>query len=319
MLKLKDIRKFYGSYCAIDGLSMELKTGALYGLIGPNGAGKTTTIRLIAGITEPDAGEILMDGDGLPPAAHRNRIIGYVPDEIGSCPGFRVMEYMQFYASCYRIEGLEASMRIEKLLKAAGLEERADFYVDSLSRGMKQKLSLARALIHDPQLLIMDEPTSGLDPGTRYEFRKQIEELSEQGRTILISSHILSDISELCTDVGIISQGRMVMEGPLEQVMQMVSDENLILISLNGDARPALKMLQGDKRVASAAVRGNEIMINFRGSRDSEAALLKKLVEGGFAVRGFARQKGSLESIFLQLTENGKERMLDHYEPGGDF
>lgn len=315
MLRMEKVKKFYGRFCALDGLDLSIEDGAIYGFVGPNGAGKTTAIKIMSGILYPDEGTVMIDDMEAGTDNRRlRRRIGYVPDSFGVYNNLKVSEYMEFFAACYQITGLKARKRIEKLLSYVDLSDREDFYVDALSRGMKQKLSLARALIHDPKILIMDEPTSGLDPRTRFEFKQIIGELSEQGKTILISSHILSDISELCTDIGIIDQGRIVMSGRLHEVMKMVTEQNPIVITMTARITEAIRLLKKEPLVKSLAIKGSDIMINYSGSQKKETELLRKLIEAGLPVRSFSREKGSLESIFMQLTGHGEERTVLSYE-----
>ncbi len=315
MLQMEHVKKFYGRLCALDGLDLSIEDGALYGFVGPNGAGKTTAIKIMAGILCPDEGTVTIDG--MEAGADNRRLkkrIGYVPDSFGVYNNLKVSEYMEFFASCYHMEGLKARKRIEKLLSYVDLSDREDFFVDALSRGMKQKLSLARALIHDPKILILDEPTSGLDPRTRFEYKQIIGELSEQGKTILISSHILSDIAELCTDIGIIDQGRIVMSGRLQEVMKLVTEQNPIVITMSARITEAIRFLKADPQVRSLSIRGNDIRINYNGSQKKETELLRRMVEAGLPVRSFSREKGSLEAIFMQLTGHGEERILLSHE-----
>lgn len=320
ILSMKNIKKFYGKFCALDGLNLEIEEGALYGFVGPNGAGKTTAIKIMTGILYPDEGRVVIDGTEAGNDNMRlKKKIGYVPDNFGVYNNLTVTEYMSFFASCYGIEGLRAEKRISKLLGYLGLSDRADFYIEALSRGMKQKLSLARALIHDPKLLIMDEPTIGLDPGTRFEYKQILSELSEQGKTILISSHILTEISEMCTDIGIIDQGSMVMSGRLTDVMKMVTAQNPIIVTLAAKITQAIKLLKEEKNVKSMSIRGNDILINFEGTRKKEAELLAKLIEAELPVVSFSREQGSLESIFIQLTGHDEERTVLSHENESDL
>ena len=320
MLELSNITKFYGRFCALDDLSICVEDGALFGFVGPNGAGKTTAMKIMCGILAPDSGHVYIDGEELStvgPMELREKI-GYVPDSFGIYNDLKVMEYMEFFASCYGIEGMAARKKAEKLLDFVELSDRSDFFVDALSRGMKQKLSLARALMHDPEILILDEPSSGLDPRTRYVFKHIVSELSESGKTIIISSHILSDISELCTDIGIIDQGSLVISGRLSDVMRDITAENPIVISVDAGLTKAIRLLKAESGVSSMTINGNDIMINFSGGRKEEAELLKKLVSSGLSVRSFSRQKGSLESIFMQLTGPGEEKTVYSYDAGED-
>jgi len=311
MLELEHIQKYYGRFLALDDLSMKVEDGALYGFVGPNGAGKTTAMKIITGILSPDQGVLRIDGEPADPAdpSVRSRI-GYIPDDPGRAGNLKVSEYMEFFASCADLDGLEARKRIQALLSYVQLEDREDFFVEALSKGMRQKLSLARALLSDPSILIMDEPTSGLDPRTRYEFKQIVGELSDEGKTIVISSHILSDISELCTDVAIIDQGKIVTSGNLMDVMSRVNSGNPIIIAMEGQIGKTVELLKGEPRVESITVKRNEIMINFTGQQKEETALLRRLVEAGLPVRGFSREKGSLESIFMQLTGRQEERII---------
>ena len=315
MLKLSKVTKFYGRFCALDGLDLNISEGALFGFVGPNGAGKTTAIRIMTGIIYPDSGTVTVDGMQITDDPLRYKsMIGYVPDSFGVYHNIKVDEYMRFFAACCGNDGREADRRTERLLKYVGLEDKADFYVEALSKGMKQKLALARALISDPPLLIMDEPTSGLDPRTRFEFKQIIGELSDTGKTIIISSHILNDISELCTDIGIIDQGSIVISGRLLEVMRVVTAENPIIISMAGKMTQAIRFLKEEREVKSMAIKGNDIMINFSGNPKAEAELLKRMIDSGIPVRSFSREKGSLESIFMQLTGHGEEHTASSYD-----
>lgn len=318
MLELLNIRKFYGSFLALDDLSLTIKDRSLYGFVGPNGAGKTTAIKIMTGIMYPDGGCLILNGNPEGPGSRvLKESIGYVPDSFGVYRNLKVSEYMEFFAACAGIEGLEARKRTETLLKYVELSGREDFFVEALSKGMKQRLSLARALIPDPPILIMDEPTSGLDPRTRYEFKQLVGELSDNGKTIVISSHILSDISELCTDVAIIDEGRIVMSGRLMDVMKLVTSGNPIVISVNGEVSRTVQFLKEEPLVSTVTVKRSDIMITFSGKSEDEADLLRRMVEAGLSVRNFSREKSSLESIFMQLTGHGEERVAassDDYE-----
>jgi len=311
MVQLENIRKFYGNLLALDDLSLTIGDGSLYGFVGPNGAGKTTALKIMTGIMPADSGTIRIDGQEVFCGSHAlSSGIGYIPDAPGMYRNLKVSEYMEFFAACAGMERIEARKRIQLLLDYVKLLDREDFFVEALSKGMKQRLSLARALLPDPQVLIMDEPTSGLDPRTRYEFKQIVGELSDQGKTIVISSHILSDISELCTDVAIIDQGKIVMSGNLMDVMRVVTSGNPIVIVIEGDAKAAIEFLRNEPRVSSVMVKRSELMINFLGQQSEETELLKRMIDAGLKVRSFSREKGSLESIFMQLTGRGEERVI---------
>ena len=314
MLRIENVKKSYGKYRALDGLNMEIKPGALYGFVGPNGAGKTTTIKILAGLLAPDEGRISIDGMDMSTAGQDLKgKIGYVPDHFGVYDNLTVWEYMEFFAACYGIEGLTGRKRCEFLLDQVGLERRRDFYVDGLSRGMKQRLCLARALVHEPKLLILDEPSSGLDPKTRKEFMEMIMEINEQGTTIFISSHVLSELSQVCTDIGIIEQGRIVLGGSMKEILERVDQSNPLLITVYRNAERAMGILRSHSCVRTISIKDNCFAVGFTGDAQDEALLLQQLVDAEVLVNGFSRQQGNLESLFMQITEH-EEAPAIHYE-----
>ncbi|MCI9535362.1 MAG: ABC transporter ATP-binding protein [Lachnospiraceae bacterium] len=315
MLKIRNLQKVYGNYHALDGLDMEIREGALYGFVGPNGAGKTTTIKIISGLLWPDGGTVEIHGtDALTQPGRLKEKIGYVPDYFGVYDNLKVSEYMEFFASCYGMEGLKARKRSQTLLDQVGLGHKLDFYVDGLSRGMKQRLCLARALLHEPVLLVMDEPAAGLDPRTRLEFKETVRELNEQGMTILISSHLLSDLAELCTDVGIVDAGKMLLTGSVEEVIEKIHTSKPVIITVHENIGTAIGILKEHPLVRSLSVKDQEIMVQFAGSGKQESRLLTELISAGVQVRGFMREPGSLEAVFMQLTGREEERVVQSYE-----
>ena len=315
MLKIRNLYKAYGSYHALNGLDMDIEDGALYGFVGPNGAGKTTTIRIMTGLLNADSGSVEIDGIDAVADPYRLRAkIGYVPDAFGVYDNLKVSEYMEFFASCYGMEGLQARKRSNMLLEQVGLGEKTDFFVESLSRGMKQRLSLARALLHNPSVLIMDEPTSGLDPRTRVEFREIVKELNEQGKTILISSHLLAELSELCSHIGIVESGKMVISGNLEEIMDRIYTSKPMIITVYKNIEAAVKVLKEHPLVRTISVKDSSIMVGFTGNAGQESELLKQLIEAGVLVRDFNREPGSLEAVFMQITEHQEERVVLSYE-----
>ncbi len=314
MLEIRGLKKKYGKYQVLNGLDMTVPSGALYGFVGPNGAGKTTTIKVMVGLLSPDGGEIRLGDRRLGEKGWRKRI-GYVPDFFGVYDNLKVSEYMEFFASCYGMEGLKARRRCTALLEQIGLEDKEDFYVDGLSKGMQQRLCLARALIHDPELLILDEPMGGLDPRTRFEFKETLRELRDQGKTIVISSHVLSELSELCTDVGILDQGRMALNGSIKEILSQVNSSNPIVITLfGGGTEKALAVLKSHPYVHTITVKEEEIAVRFTGDRQDEAVLLQQLVDAGLLISSFTREQGSLESLFMQITGREEERTVMKYE-----
>lgn len=315
MLKIENLHKIYGKYHALSGLNMTVREGALYGFVGPNGAGKTTAIKIITGLLKAEEGSVVINGeDALEDPDKLHSCIGYVPDFFGVYDNLTVGEYMSFFAACYHIDGLVARKRYTALLEQVRLNEKLDFYVDGLSRGMKQRLCLARALIHDPQILILDEPTSGLDPRTRVEFKEILEDLKFAGKTILISSHVLSELSEMCTDIGIIDQGRMILEGNIQDILSRVNASNPLVISVYSNMEKALSILRSHPCVRTISMREKDICVRFAGDARDEAVLLQQLIDSDVLVNGFTREKGSLETVFMQLTDHEEERVVTSYE-----
>jgi len=311
MLEIKDLRKKFGKFHALNGLDLHIPQGSLYGFVGPNGAGKTTTIKIMTGLLFADSGKVMIDGTDVSRGLNDLKMkIGYVPDFFGVYDNLKVNEYMEFFASCYGIDGLKGRTRYMTLLEQVGLEDKVNFYVDSLSRGMKQRLCLARALIHDPLLLVLDEPTSGLDPRTRFEFKEILKELKEQGKTIFISSHVLSELSELCTDIGVIDLGKMILSGSMEEILRRVNATNPLIISVLGNKDKALTILKSQPCVQTIAVKDEDIRVNFIGDNQDEALLLQQLVDAEVLVHGFYREQGSLESLFMQITDHDKEKAV---------
>jgi ABC-2 type transport system ATP-binding protein len=319
MLEIKNLWKKFGKFHALNGLDIMIPEGSLYGFVGPNGAGKTTTIKIMTGLLSADSGQVMINGRDVTGGLEDLKLsIGYVPDFFGVYDNLKVNEYMEFFASCYGLDGLKARNRYMTLLEQVGLEDKANFYVDSLSRGMKQRLCLARALIHDPLLLVLDEPASGLDPRTRFEFKEILKDLKEQGKTIFISSHVLSELSELCTDIGIIDQGKMVLGGSIEEILHRVNATNPLIIAVLGDKERALTILKSQPCVQTIAVKDQDIRVNFIGDEQDEALLLQQLVDAEVLVRGFYREQGSLETLFMQITNHDKEKavLVHENEPG---
>ena len=311
MLKIHGLKKKFKNFQALNGLDMEIEEGALYGFVGPNGAGKTTAIRIMTGLLLPDEGSVEIGGkDALRYREDVKELFGYVPDEFGMYDNLKVWEYMEFFASCYGYSGLVARERCAELLKQVNLDDRADAFVDSLSRGMKQRLCLARALIHDPQFLVLDEPTSGMDPRNRMEFKELLKELCADGKTILVSSHILSELSQMCTDIGIIDAGKIVLSGNMTEILQKVNDSNPLLIKVHEYRDVAIQMLRKEPAVKTIAIREDSIAVRFHGGPDAEAELLRKLVTAGIPVNGFVREQGDLESIFMQITNRNQGKVV---------
>lgn len=311
MLRIENLYKKYDSVLALDGLNMEIHKGELYGFVGPNGAGKTTTIRIISGLLKPTRGQVWIDG--IPVNKDIKTLkskIGYIPDFFGVYDNLTVMEYLEFYASAYGIYGKDSTKRAYEVLEQVELYRMGNRFVDELSRGMQQRLCLARAMIHCPQLLIMDEPASGMDPGARKVFKNVLKNLCRDGYTVLISSHILSELADMCTNVGIINQGKMILQGEMEDIMYSIDSANPIVITIYQNMGAALELLKCHPLVNRISIDKNRISILFSGSREEEALLMKELIDAGIMLSSFAREHNSLESVFFHLIgpESGGER-----------
>ena len=308
MLKIRNLTKRYGRHTALDSLDLQIDRGEIFGFVGPNGAGKTTTMKIMAGLLKADAGEIYIDDIKLFEDYNRlKEVIGYMPDFFGVYDNLQVMEYLEFYASAYGIETRQARRLGGHLLEMVHLEGKEECYVDELSRGMKQRLCLARALIHDPQFLILDEPASGLDPRSRFEFKEILKELRDNGKTIIISSHILMELAEMCTSIGIIERGKMILQGSIEDILETVDTSNPLIIRVYDQVDTAVLLLKREEKIESLTIRGNSIFASFSGNREEEARLLKTLIDNGVLVQSFSREQGSLESLFLKITEHSEE------------
>lgn len=304
MLKIENLNKSFGKVQALDNLNLEIKEGDFFGFVGPNGSGKTTTMKIISGLLTADSGKVTLDGtDALKCPETLKRKIGYMPDFFGVYDNLKTKEYMDFYASIYGIYGEEAKKRSMDLLDLVGLADKAGEYVDSLSRGMKQRLCLARTLIHDPKFLILDEPASGLDPRARYDMKLILKEIQSRGKTILISSHILPEIAEMCNTLGIIESGSMVVTGTVDEILGAKMAFAPIHIKLTGQSSPAIEVLKKNRLVQNITIQGNEITVLFNGNDDRATDLLADLVKNGARVAKFSREEGNLESLFMEITK----------------
>jgi len=307
MLEIENLVKRYGKFYAVNGLSMEIGEGEIYGFVGSNGAGKTTTMKIIAGLLMPTSGRVALNGVDISqdPRAVKKKI-GYMPDFFGVYDDLKVDEYMNFYAGVYGIERSEREKVTKPLLELVNLTDKTDAYVDSLSRGMKQRLCLARSLIHNPDLLILDEPASGLDPRARVEMKEILKELKDMGKTVLISSHILSELSEICTSIGIINQGRMVISGTVDEIMQKMSQGRSVRIKVLGDLEPVVKLLKEQPDLGKISVRNDYVEADFSGDKSRLAEILKDMIKNEIPVISFTEIEGSLESVFMHLTGGEK-------------
>ena len=311
MLKVRGLNKTYNKLKALDALDMNIERGSIYGLVGQNGAGKTTLMRIVSGVLSFDSGDIeIYNMDMKKQYSGIKEKIAFIPDSFAYHYNITVEEYMEFFASCYGFEGLRARQRYTKLLQMLSLDDKMQSLVGSLSRGMQQRLSLARALINDPEFIIMDEPTSGLDPKTNYSFKELIRQLNSEDRTILISSHMLSELSELCSDIGVIDHGHMVIESSLSDILNKFNNTNPIKIRIMGNEDKAFKIFKEDVNVRHVSAREGIFFIKFTGTKRDEAALLKKLVAEDIPVSEFMREEAKLETFFMDITASNKERII---------
>jgi ABC-2 type transport system ATP-binding protein len=316
IIETKDLTKRYGPLVAVDALSLSVEQGAIFGFVGPNGAGKTTTMRMLTTLLQPTSGEAWVAGSSVTrnPRGVR-RAIGFMPDFFGVYDDMKVWEYLDFFAACYEIPEATRTRLVTDLLELVDLTHRRDDMVDTLSRGMKQRLCLARTLAHDPQVLILDEPASGLDPRARIEIRELLLELSRLGKTIFFSTHILADVAEICTQVGIVEAGRLVAQGNLDDMQRRLQPHRRLHVTLLGrldEARLALAGREGVLAVtaaeAPAAARGAPasapvLDVDFTGDDAAVSRLLQDLVNQGVPVLRFTETVHDLEDVFMQATK----------------
>ena len=303
MISAEDLTKVYGQRTALDHVSFEVPEGEIFGFVGPNGAGKTTTLRILAALLEPTSGRASIDGADVvenPGRVHTR--IGYMPDFFGVYDQLTVAEYLDFYAACYRQPKQRRTKIVGELLELIGLTERRDQLVDTLSRGLKQRLCLARALVHDPVVLLLDEPASGLDPRARVEMRAILKELQGMGKTIIISSHILPELTELCTMIGIIDHGRIRATGPVQDVIRELSADRRLRITIVGPKEPAIAILEPLESVRNVDVANGTIEATYEGDDSTAADILQALTAGGIKVAAFSQVDGGLEEAFMRAT-----------------
>ena len=303
MLEIKNLNKRYGSFYALRNLNLTVGDGELFGFVGANGAGKTTTMRICVGLLGADSGEVFIDGKRML-SNHRllSNKVGYVPDFFGVYPSLTAMEYMQFFAASYGLVGIDADNLCMDLLRLVKLDHKAETDVNGLSRGMKQRLCLARGLVHNPDILFLDEPASGLDPRARFELKEILKNLSSMGKTIIISSHILPELSEMCTTIGIIDHGQMMLKGTIDEIHRAAAMQSPLIVVVEEHAvDDTFRILQENPFVQHINARGNTIDVVFTGNKMEEAALLSSLVSNGIPILSFTRQEGSLEALFMQI------------------
>lgn len=308
MLEVISLVKDYGRFRAVDDLSFTVPEGQIFGFVGPNGAGKTTTMKIMAGLLPATSGTVRINGQDVSdsPRALKGKI-GYMPDFFGVYENLRVDEYMDFYAGAYHIPYAGRPELIANLLELVRLSDKREDYVDSLSRGMKQRLCLARSLVHDPELLILDEPASGLDPRARVEMKEILKQLKSMGKTIIISSHILSELAELSTVIGIIDKGRMVTHGSLYEMNARLQKRRIMVAKALGTQEALALMIQEQPQAGDIVRNADSLEFSFSGDDEALAALVKAIIQRDIALVAFYEKEGNLEDVFMQLTERGGE------------
>jgi ABC-2 type transport system ATP-binding protein len=307
ILRTEGLVKRYDGTLAVAGVDLSVEAGEIFGLVGPNGAGKTTILRMLATLLRPSAGEAEIAGWSVTRNPDQVRgVIGFMPDVFGVYDDMKVWEYLDFFARCYGIPAAGRRRMIGDLLELVDLGDKRDQYVQTLSRGMQQRLCLAHALVHDPEILLLDEPASGLDPRARVELRELLRELRSLGKTILISSHILPELEELCTSVAIVDRGQVLAQGrvsDIERRLRFGAVLRVRLIADREDLEAARDRFAADPEVASAAIlEDGTIELGFRGDDAASARLLADSVRAGLPIASFARAASDLEELFLQVT-----------------
>jgi ABC-2 type transport system ATP-binding protein len=300
----RNLTKRYGSLTALDNLCLELEPGDVFGFIGPNGAGKSTTMKILAGLLEPTGGvarvlgkKVTSNGDFV------RRNIGYMPDFIGVYEDLTVSEYLEFFAAAYGLTRRQRKSVVEQVLDLTDLKYKRDAFVDSLSRGMTQRLSLARVLVHDPPVLLLDEPASGLDPRARIEIRELLKELQRLGKTILISSHILSELGEFCNKLGIIERGKLLVSGTIDDLMARARAHPVIAVQVAGDSELAAAVLKSDPRVDRVEHRNGQLLVTLHDPAVHHHFLIERLVAKNIRIHSVTPEQLKLEDVFLRLTK----------------
>jgi ABC-2 type transport system ATP-binding protein len=303
LISIENVTKFYGDLKAVDSLNLEIRDGEIFGFIGPNGAGKTTTLRMLATLLRPTSGQIRISG--IDPEEHPEevrRIIGYMPDHFGVYPDLVVWEYLDFFAAAYQLPREKRPGLIDDVLQLTDLTVKKHELVESLSRGMKQRLCLAKTLLHDPTLLLLDEPASGLDPRARIEIRELLKELKKMNKTILISSHILSELSDFCTSIGIIEHGKLVISGKLADIEARMNLARSYRITTLDPVERVESLLRG---LGLEQIERNGDSLQFACNKTDEeiAGLLQELIRANLRITAFQPVQANLEDLFMKITK----------------
>lgn len=307
MIEIRGLSKQFGSFHALKSIDLIIPRGTVFGFVGPNGAGKSTTMSILATLMAPTSGIAKVGGfDVTEHPKEVRKLIGYMPDFFGVYDQFKATEYLHFYGASYGIPKSEREKLIPQLLELVNLSDKKDAYVDTLSRGMKQRLCLARSLVHDPDLLILDEPASGLDPRARIEMREILKELKEMGKTIIISSHILPELAEMVDEIGVIEHGQIVAHGNVQEIQSRLRVKRILLVRTADREEEAEAYLRDQPHVNRIMSDERGIHIHFGGQDEEQSALLHGLIERGFRLISFSEAQTNLEDVFLEITKGGE-------------
>lgn len=304
MIELFEFGKDYGEFTAVQSLTLKIETGEMFGFIGPNGAGKSTTIRYLATLLKASRGDAVVNGFSVnaDPMSVR-RSIGYMPDDFGVYDGMKVWEFLDFFAVAYKIGRTQRKQVIMDVLELLDLAHKRDDFVNGLSRGMKQRLCLAKTLVHDPPVLILDEPTSGLDPRARIEVKALLKELRRMGKTVLISSHILSELADCCSSIGIIERGQLLMSGPIENVYGQIRRNRIVEVRFIDKAEAGISILRSCPELRDIEINGNRVTVELEADEHQLAAIMNHLVSEGIPMRSFNDKEPTLEDVFMMVTK----------------
>ncbi len=304
MIETKGLTKFYGDLAALVDLNLNISAGEIFGFIGPNGAGKTTTMRILATLMEPTRGSAYIDGmDVTRKGKQVRRTVGYMPDFMGVYDDLKVFEYLEFFAAAFSIERSKRKSIVDGVLELTDLQGKRAAAVDSLSRGMQQRLGLARVLIHDPKVLILDEPASGLDPRARIEIRELLRELKRMGKTIMISSHILSELEEICDQVGIIEHGKLVFNGNMDEIRERMGIHSRVRVKVADQQERAFEILSAMPEIEEAHIENSHIAVTFKDGQKPDGLIARTLVNNNIDILALEPEQLKLDDAFLQLTK----------------
>lgn len=304
MITLSGFGKDYGDFTAVESIDIQIEAGETFGFIGPNGAGKSTTIRFLATLLRASRGRGSVAGcDVMDDPVGVRQAVGYMPDNFGVYDGMRVWEFLDFFAVAYRIGRTERKQIIDNVLELLDLSHKRDDFVNGLSRGMKQRLCLAKTLVHDPPVLILDEPASGLDPRARVEVKALLKELRKMGKTILISSHILTELADCCTSIGIIERGQILMHGPIDSVYRQIRRNRIVEIQFISGEDAGLSILRSDPALRSLEMEPNAVVAELESDDEGLAELMEQLIKAGVRMKSFNDRDPTLEDVFMTVTK----------------